>query len=210
MNKLIYNILQVNNSMIIPDYVIKNYNNLDLEGFSFILLVYFINQKDDILFDINKISKDLNQESSTILALINELNEKNYISIEMKKINGVIEEYISTELFFNKINSLIVENEEKEDNSNIFSTFEKEFGRTLSPTECEIINGWLENHISEELIKEALKEAILSNSNNLRYIDRILFEWNKKGYKNVSDIKNKNTKKDDIIQEIYDYDWINE
>ena len=42
-------------------------------------------------------------------------------------------------------------------------------------------------------------------------LDKILFEWNKKGYKKIEDIKNdKYNKDDDHVEEIFDYDWIND
>lgn len=207
---VVTNLLHVNNNLIIPSYIIKYYSDLDLEGFTLIFMIYLINQKGEIVFDINKIANDLNQESSKILDIINELNEKNYISIEMKKVNGVIEEYISIELFFNKISSYIIEEKNDKKDNNIFSLFEQEFGRTLSPIECEAIDNWLKNGISEELIKSALKEAILSGVHNFRYVDKILFDWNKKGYKTESDVKNRKSTTDDYVEEIYDYDWIND
>lgn len=210
-NKLIENLVTVNKNLIIPDYIIKYYSKLNLEGLSFILMIYFINQKENITFDINKISKDLNLEQSVVLGLINELNEKNYISIEMIKKNGIIEEFISVELFYNKICSLLIESKDENENNDIYSMFEQEFGRVLSPMEYQTINGWLENKISVDLITAALKESVLSGVNNLRYIDKILFEWNKKGYKKVEDIKQKkDNKDDDYIEEIFDYDWIND
>ena len=49
----------------------------------------------------------------------------------------------------------------------------------LSPMEYEIIKAWLDNDMSEELIKEALKEATFNGVSNLRYIDKILYEWGK-------------------------------
>ena len=49
--------------------------------------------------------------------------------------------------------------------------------------EVEIIKEWLHDGNSEELIKEALKEAIYNNARNLKYIDRILFNWRTKGIK---------------------------
>ena len=128
----------------------------------------------------------------------------------MKKENGVIEEYISLDLFYNKISSLISDTKEEDNSNDIYSIFEKEFGRTLSPIEYQTINGWVESNISEDLIKAALKEAVLSGVTSLRYIDKVLLEWSKKGYKTESDIKNKKIKKDDYIEEIYDYDWIND
>ncbi|MFZ4452315.1 DnaD domain-containing protein [Salibacterium aidingense] len=64
----------------------------------------------------------------------------------------------------------------------LYELFEQEFSRPLSPMECETINVWLDqDKYSPELIKTALHEAVLSGKLNLRYIDRILFEWHKNG-----------------------------
>ena len=205
----IKDLIKVNDSFIIPNYIVKNYEKIGLEGLDFIMLIYFINQKNNVPFDVNKIALDLNLDSSKVLEIINSLNEKNFISIEMKKNNGVIEEYISTDLFYNKISSMLMENVSTEKETDLYSVFEKEFGRTLSPTEFTSINNWIENGISEDLIKEALKEAILSGVHNIRYIDTILFNWTKKGYKKPEDVKRKEEDDDEIV-EVYDYDWLNE
>lgn len=207
-NLLIDNI-KINKDLIIPNYMIQNLLKLDLNLEEFILLVYLINQSDIVPFDINKLSTNLNYESNKILELISSLNEKNYISIEMNKKNGIIEEFISLDLFYNKIISFMIDKKEEINNKSIFSSFEKEYGRTLSPTEIEIIESWKESNFSDEMILEALKEAVLSGVYNMRYIDKILFEWSKKGYKTVEDIKHK-TKQKDEFEEIYDYDWLNE
>ena len=209
-NDILTDAIKVNNDLIIPGEIIKNIDKLELDVSSFILLIYLINQKNIIPFDPIKISEDLNMESSKVLELINDLNEKNYIYIDMKKNNGVFEEFISVDLFYNKLVSIILENEKEEKESDIFSKFEKEFGRTLSPTEINNINGWLESDISEELILEALKEAILSGVRNIRYVDTILMSWLKKGYKNISDVKKKKEKITIETDEIYDFDWLNE
>lgn len=209
MNKLLKEALKVNGNIIIPEYLLKYRSELNLEMDEFILLVYLINQKDLVIFDVNNLSSKLYIESNRVLELISSLNEKNYISIEMKKTSGVIEEYISTDLFYNKIESMVISTKDEESSNDIYSLFESEFGRTLSPTETEIISNWIESDIPEELIKEALKEAVLSGVHNMRYIDKILFEWTKKGYKEVSDIKRK-PEKEEKIEEIYDYDWLNE
>ena len=148
-------------------------------------------------------------EQNEVLEIINSLIEKQYISIEMNKSNGIIEEYISLDLFFKKINACLIENDTNDNSSDIYSKFEKEFGRTLSPVEYETISKWIENNIPLNLIEAALKEAILNGVNSIRYIDKILFEWNKKGYKDSTDIIRKNNK-EEYIEEIYDYDWLNE
>ena len=49
---------------------------------------------------------------------------------------------------------------------------------------------WLdEDQHSPEIIKAALKEAVISGKLNFRYIDRILFEWKKNGIKTVEQAK---------------------
>ena len=210
MNKnVIEKLMLVNNHMIIPNYLVKYYKKFDLDINEFIMLIYFLNSNEKLIFDNKKISNDLFMEQNEVLEIINSLIEKQYISIEMNKSNGIIEEYISLDLFFKKINACLIENDTNDNSSDIYSKFEKEFGRTLSHVEYETISKWIENNIPLNLIEAALKEAILNGVNSIRYIDKILFEWNKKGYKDSTDIIRKNNK-EEYIEEIYDYDWLNE
>ena len=105
-------------------------------------------------------------------------------------------------------------NEEKTlDNSDLYSIFEKEFGRTISPLECQIIKGWIDDNISHELILEGLKEAVYNGANSFRYIEKILYDWKKKGYKNKEDVMNakekyRESKKE--VKDIFHYDWLND
>ena len=102
--------------------------------------------------------------------------------------------------------------------SNVFEIIEKEFGRTLSPIEYEIIKAWLDSGFSEELIKEAIKEATMNNVSNLRYIDKILFEWSKAGIKTSQDVEKNRKKRNDtrdkqdenIDMDIIDYNWFDD
>ena len=101
--------------------------------------------------------------------------------------------------------------DDKVDNTDIFSIFESEFGRTLSSMEYEIIKGWLNDKFSDEIIVEALKEAVYNNVNNLSYIDRILYEWNRKGLKTKEDIiKDKNNYRNNKkkVTKVFDYNWL--
>ena len=108
-----------------------------------------------------------------------------------------IEEEISLDLFYNK---LLMTNKKEEVTTDIFSVFENEFGRTLSPIEYQTINAWLEKGTDEETIKKALKEAVINGVSNLRYIDKILFEWSK--------IKSDSKDKESAHTVIFDYNWL--
>ena len=132
-----------------------------------------------------------------------------------------MEEVVILDNFYDKISLLIMDREvnEKKDDSDIFSMIEKEFGRTLSPIESETINNWLENNISGELIKEAIKEAVYSGVNNLRYIDKILYAWEKDGIKTAEDVEKRRRERkkkadsstnNDIDMDIVDWDWFDE
>jgi DNA replication protein len=62
----------------------------------------------------------------------------------------------------------------------LFTVFESEFARPLSPMEYETITGWLDkDQYSDSLILTALKEAVFAGKVHFRYIDRILVEWQK-------------------------------
>ncbi|GKU79495.1 DnaD domain protein [Paenibacillus sp. L3-i20] len=74
--------------------------------------------------------------------------------------------------------------------SNLFSVFEQEFGRLLSPMECETISNWLDqDRYTEEIILFALKEAVFAGKLSLRYIDRILIEWSRNRITNVEEAR---------------------
>ena len=104
------------------------------------------------------------------------------------------------------------------ENSDIFEVIQKEFGRTLSPMEYEISKAWLDNGISEELIKEAIKEATFNGVSNLRYIDKILYEWGKNNIDSIEKVeearkkRSKSKEKEDNvdISDIVDWNWFDE
>ena len=191
---------------IIDDYIIKNYRLLDIDSDELILIIYFINNPN-IEFDVNDISIALNIDIMLLMKLINSLITKRIIDIVVGRENNIINrEYISLDLFYNKLVLLITKKEEV--NTNIYSIFEREFGRLITPTEYEIIGSWLENGFEEEVILAALKEAIYNGVRNLKYIDKILYAWRNKGIKTKEDISKLNVKEEtEKPVELYDYEW---
>lgn len=198
----------------VPKYIFLNYKKLNINEEEFIFIIYLMDMGESISFDPKTISKELDIPNNKVLERINSLVEKQLLSIDIKKNNmGIMEEFISLDPFYNKLSMITVDminNVEEKIDNNLFGIFENEFGRTLSPMEYEIINGWVKEKFSNEVIIEALKEATFNGVSNLRYIDKILYEWKKKGIKNVMDIRKQQSKfkekKENI--EIFDYDWL--
>lgn len=177
-------------SFVINPIVLKNICNLEIDIKELLLLLYFMNEKNEL--DLENIKEKIGLSDNDILNTFNSLINKKLIEIVMKKSDKNIKEEISLDLFYDK---LLLNNNKEEEKSDIYSVFEKEFGRTLSPMEYETISNWIYNKIPEETIIKALKEAVLNGVTSLRYIDKILSEWTKK-----------DTKKDYV--ELFDYDWL--
>lgn len=214
MNDKAINILK-ERDYVVPSFLIKNYRDLGISPKNVLLIIYLINLKEPIVCDYQQISTDLNMDIKELMADINELVEKKLIQIDIKKnSSSKLEEYVNLDLFYNKVFLKMIDVKEERDDSNIYSIFERELGRSLSPIEYELINGWLECNYKEEIILAALKEAVFSGVSNFRYIDRILFEWNKKGIDSLDKVeKNKvNHAKNNMTNsiEVPDYDWLNQ
>ena len=60
----------------------------------------------------------------------------------------------------------------------LFSLFEEEFGRVLSPKEYRFLNNWKSQYSRKNIIN-ALREASVLQKYNFDYIDRILIRMNK-------------------------------
>jgi len=210
MNSKVMSYLKINIYYTVPQYLFKNYLKLGLNEKQLIFVIYLLNQSDLILFNNVMIAEDLNIDKKEVLVLVSELCDVGLLEIKIiKNSNGVSEEYLCIDGFYNRVINLLADEPETNE-SNIFELFEKEFGKTLSPMEYEIINGWIDSKISEEVIVLALKEAVYNGVYNLRYIDKILYEWQKKGIKRATDVKlNKKQFSQENIED-FDYDWLND
>lgn len=201
-------------SVSIPNYFLGNYKKLNISSDEFILLVYLMNLGNKTSYNPKMIGFNLNMDEKDVLQMLSRLNEKRVIDIVVEKNeNKVMEEYITLDILYHKLASMIMGDKKEEGVSNLFELFEKEFGRTLSPMEYEIINAWLSASFKEDMILEALREATYNGVSNLRYIDKIIYEWKKKGFKTVDEVRkySKEFKKPKgEKKELFDYNWLDD
>lgn len=184
--------------------------NLSLE--EFLLLTYFDNDYNNYL-NIELLSNNLGLTLDESYKVFNSLVSKKLIEIKTSKdLEGRMIETVNLDNFYNMICEEEISHQKEETKSDIYSVFEKEFGRPITSMEYEIIGAWLEKNYSEELIIGALKEAVYNGVNNFRYIDKILYEWGKKGFKNMNDV-NKNLESREekkASKELFDYNWLDD
>ena len=169
-------------NIVIPNYMLKCMDSLKIDYMELIFLCYLASFGEKVVFDIERFYQDTNIAIDKLMMLIATLNDKKLLVTDVvKNDKGITEEYLNISNFYNKIVSLNMKTEEVKNTteSDIYSIVEAEFGRVLSPIEFELIKSWLDKGYKEDMIYEALKEAVLNGVSNLRYIDRILIEWSK-------------------------------
>ncbi len=197
-----------NGNIVIPKLLLTHYKDLKITEKELVVLIYLLNDSE---FDPERIAKDLKIKPIDVLTIISSLSKKDVLKLESVTNNNVCEEYVCVDELYNKLAFFLMEEREVKKETNIFDLFESEFGRTLSPMEYEIIGAWLEADFTEETIVLALKEAIYNGVTNLRYIDKILYEWQKKGIKTNIDLEKERGKtKKTSKKEVFEYDWLNE
>jgi DNA replication protein len=183
---------------IVNSNIIKSISNIDITLDEFLMILYFINVSYNL--DVESIKDKLGFNEEKAVNVFSSLINKKYIEMVVSNVNGNVVEVVNLEPLLDRL----VLNKRTEDiNTDIYAIFESELGRTLSSFEYEMINDWLNKGTSEETIKEALKEAILNNVRNFRYIDKIIYEWNRNGVK-------KRIKEEKTNVDMFDYDWTSE
>ncbi len=201
----------------LPIFLIKNLNKLNLSYEELIFLMYLNSNKKKILPEFNEFSQELNIDTTKIMEIVDSLCEKKYIDIVLDKKEKT--EYISLNGFNKKINILLMNNENSEEITNdIYSLIEKEFGKTLSPIELQFIKAWIDQGTNIEIIKEALKEAVLNGVLSIKYMDRIIYDWNNKNITTPEELqKYKKTRQNDkdkiddnIDMETLNWNWFDD
>ena len=214
---------QVKKVLSSKNFVYSNYlvkvaleHNLSLN--EFLVLVYLENSFSNS-FEIELISSSIGIDVNTTMEAFNSLMIKGLVTLDsVKDVESRFNEVINIEPLYNLISENLDKSLKKEVKDDIFKVFEREFGRTLSSMELELINGWLISGTPEELVLGALREAVYNGVSNFRYIDKIIYEWEKKGFKTMDEVnsyirnRREENHKDKVIskkeQDILDYDWL--
>ena len=186
----------------------------------FVFLMYLYNKTDNLDFNPEKISQDLNLDIMEVMGYVSVLVDKGYMSLDLKKSEtDVLEEVINLSDFYEKISMFLINQEEDViSKDNIFSYIEEELARPLTAIEIETIKGWQDNKIDVSLIKEALKTAVNDGVYSLKYIDNILFNWHQNGIYDIDTLKMELEKKDKpsnevnntIATEVLDWNWLDD
>lgn len=178
--------------MTVPKKLLANYKAIGLNEQEVIVLLQIIRFiHDGIDFPTPEhIAQALTFSENECIDILRQLIQKEMILLEeIKNDEGRLSEKYSLQPLWEKLyRKKKAETEMKE--GELFIRFEQEFARPLTPLEIETINAWLdEDQLTPALIIAALREAVLMNTLNFKYIDRILHDWKRKGIRTVSDAR---------------------
>lgn len=185
---------------VLPTLLLRYYRDLNLSNDELVLILQLKSYMDkgEPFPNTEIIAKNMQMTERNVFKAIHQLIQKKVLSIETNKDeNGVTQDAYSLNMLWEKILILMkqeksektIEKEEKEE-KNLYSMFESEFGRPLSPIEMETLVMWIEDDkYSPELIQLALREAVLSQVYNFKYIDRILLNWEKKNIRTKEQVE---------------------
>jgi DNA replication protein len=180
-------------SVSIPKMLFHYYKQVGItEGECMLLLqVYTFAESGNFFPTPEELSERMTYSSEDCMEMLRSLMQKGVLTIDEHQ---DIEKgyYSETYSLLSLWEKLLVVSEPKQEKKgslsepNLYTIFETEFGRPLSPVECETLAMWMDQDEHPALlIQAALKEGVLSGKMNFRYIDRILFEWKKNGIQTV-------------------------
>jgi DNA replication protein len=192
-------------SLSVPSALIRHYPKIPIseaEAMLFIHLLSFIERERNDFPTIEQLQSRMSAKPDAVISMLQRMMKLNLLAIDegIDAVSGMRYERYNLSPLFEKLASLCLEEgllnntqvlaastgaasvshiplREWDD---IFTIFEKEFARPLTPMELETISSWLDaDQYKEELILAALKEAVFAGKLHFRYIDRILLEWSR-------------------------------
>jgi DNA replication protein len=175
----------------ISNLLLENYHRLGLSVEEFMLWLQLFKEasQGNSFPELPAIAKKMGIPDAQVYHLLDRLVKLQFLEIKSERnAQGQQSDRYDLNLAFEKLSLLkqqqeIVATEKKEQDEvrDLYKTFEKELNRPLSSMEIENVGQWLdEDHYSPELIKLALREAVLNQVYNFKYMDKVLLSWERK------------------------------
>lgn len=190
--------------------LIAYYSKLNISDAELLLIIQLeaFSQRGESFPSNEKIAANTNLTVADVGNIIQRLINRDYLTIEQVKDN---QDKIGNRYSLNKLydaidqyidQNVLIKDKKREKTVSVVDDLdnnplnylsrkvEVEFGRYLSPIEREEIAQWLSvDHYTPEVIELALREAVLSQAYSLKYIDRVLLNWQRHNLKTVDEIE---------------------
>ena len=187
-------------NLVLASELLLNYNRLFSSSDDFLVWQFFYLQNTTALGELSpsQIAEKIGKQVTEVNQAISRLTDKGLLQYRTIELNGEIEVIFDATLALERLDQLFVKQETSQvqstpnDLKSLVETFQQELGRLLSPFEIEDLEKSLkEDGTSADLIKEALREAVLNGKPNWKYIQAILRNWRHEGIRSVAQVEAK-------------------
>ena len=147
----------------------------------------------------SQIAETIGKELAEVNQAISNLTEKGLLQYRTIELNGEIELIFDASPALERLDELLGVGKSKVEQltpqnqlKDLVETFEQELGRLLTPFEIEDLTKTVkEDGTNTDVVKEALREAILNGKANWKYIQAILRNWRHEGIRSVAQVEAK-------------------
>lgn len=187
-------------NLVLPSELLLNYNRLFSSSDDFLVWQFFYLQNTTALGELSpsQIAEKIGKQVTEVNQAISRLTDKGLLQYRTIELNGEIEVIFDATLALERLDNLFekqVPNQVRSapnDLKSLVEAFQQELGRLLTPFEIEDLEKSLkEDGTSADLIKEALREAVLNGKPNWKYIQAILRNWRREGIRSVAQVEAK-------------------
>jgi DNA replication protein len=180
---------------LLRDY--KKHGLNEIEVMVILQLLGFVEKEQKPFPTFDEVAARMAIDQAVVIRTIQKLVKTNWVSIEQRIDSHTqvqFEAYEFSTMYAKLANENTQPVEQKVEHvkreRSLYTLFETEFARPLSPMECETIASWEEqDEYPRELIVHALKESVFAGKLHFRYIDRILLDWHNKKIRTVEQAK---------------------
>ena len=193
-------------NLVLPSALLLHFKELFPSSDDFLVWQFFYLQNTTGIEEMSpsQIAERIGKEISDVNQSISNLTERGLLQYRTIELNGEIELLFDASLALERLDDLLGVAHSNSDQltpqnqlKDLVETFQQELGRLLTPFEIEDLTKTLkEDGTSADLIKEALREAVLNGKANWKYIQAILRNWRHEGIKSVAQIEAKRAERE--------------
>lgn len=187
-------------NLVLPSDLLLHYNQLFSSSDDFLVWQFFYLQNTTALGELSpsQIAEKIGKDVTEVNQAISRLTDKGLLQYRTIELNGEIEVIFDATLALERLDQLFEKQALNQaqlapnDLKSLVDAFQQELGRLLSPFEIEDLEKSLkEDGTSADVIKEALREAVLNGKPNWKYIQAILRNWRHEGIRSVAQVEAK-------------------
>ncbi len=193
-------------NLVLPSALLLHFKELFPSSEDFLVWQFFYLQNTTALGDVSpsQIAEIIGKEVADVNQSISNLTENGLLQYRTIELNGEIELIFDASLAFERLDNLLdsqtpatIAPNPQNQLKDLVETFQQELGRLLTPFEIEDLSKTVkEDGVKTDLIKEALREAVLNGKPNWKYIQAILRNWRHEGIQSVAQVEVKRAERE--------------